>query len=121
MPVTVSYWRTREPDVPHDGPVVRERIAARRLGVGDDERNVADGELLGGREEASRTSGYCVMLLTTHARSKTSVEKPARCAEMAAARPHGPAPTMTTSTARSSTGSGPPDGSPIATPRVSAR
>src|SRR5215475_2482864 len=34
------------------------------------------------------------MVLTTDAPSSTSVESPARCAEIAAASPHGPPPTM---------------------------
>ena len=38
--------------------------------------------------------GYCVMELTTQSPSNTSASSPARRAEIAAARPHGPAPMM---------------------------
>src|SRR4051812_42447020 len=37
--------------------------------------------------------GYCAMLATTTLDSRTSTLNPARIAEMAQARPHGPAPT----------------------------
>src|SRR5689334_13634219 len=41
--------------------------------------------------------GYAAMVLTTTLLSMTSGRSPARCAETAAARPHGPPPTITRS------------------------
>src|SRR4051812_23208194 len=42
--------------------------------------------------------GYWAMLATTTLASSTSTDKPARIAEIAAASPHGPAPTIRRST-----------------------
>jgi hypothetical protein len=42
--------------------------------------------------------GYCVTVLHTGPLSSTATERPARIALIAAARPHGPAPTTATST-----------------------
>src|SRR5688572_16978351 len=43
--------------------------------------------------------GYCAMLATTTLDSSTSTVSPARIAEIAQARPHGPAPTIRRSSA----------------------
>ncbi len=48
--------------------------------------------------EKNRTyAGYAAIVLTATCDSITSGLSPALCAEIAAARPHGPAPTMTRS------------------------
>ena len=55
-------------------------------------------ESFGAVEKKVAYVGYCAIVLTTQSASKIAVLSPARSHEIAAARPHGPAPTIATST-----------------------